>query len=330
MNKLATAAVIVFVMTAGVGVSAQNFVAAAGFGDNELQEIRLWDSTPPQPTVPSEPPEKQETGPDGLTRRFNVSVPRLFVHPPQYSSITDSTSTDPKRDPATVVIVVPGGGFARLADEHEGSDVCRWLSSRGIMAFQLAYRTPTAKHERPFQAPVQDLQRAVELIRSRATEFGVNPNAIGILGFSAGGQTAAIASYGEPLIASEHPHNQQPNFLMLVYPYQLLGSDGMTLREELQLDSARIPVWIAQSSDDKASAPEGSIQMYLGLKARNIPAELHLYELGGHGFGMRPRPNANGSQDWSGRAEVWMTMHGWMPPQQSGPQKTQSSRAGSP
>ncbi len=175
MNRLVTAAVFVTVMTAGFSVLAEDFVAAAGLGDDAPQEIRLWDSTPPQPIVPSEPAEKQETGPDGLTRRFNVSVPRLFVHRPQHSSITDPTSANTNGDPATAVIVVPGGGFARLADEHEGSDVCRWLSSRGIMAFQLAYRTPTAKHERPFQAPVQDLQRAVELIRSRAGEFGVKP-----------------------------------------------------------------------------------------------------------------------------------------------------------
>src|SRR5258708_390300 len=105
----------------------------------QLVEIPLWPQGMPEPVVPADPPEKTEKGPNGITRRSNVSRPRLFVYEPAAGA--------PRSGAA--VIVVPGGGFGRLADEHEGSDACSWLATNGIVAFQLAYRTPTNKHAEP-------------------------------------------------------------------------------------------------------------------------------------------------------------------------------------
>ena len=119
-------------------------------------EIILWPDGVPEPVVPADPPETTVTGADGLTRRFNVSKPRLFVHLPE----SNSTALRP------AIIVVPGGGYGRMADEHEGSLVGPWLNEQGIAAFQLAYRTPTNKHEHPEAGPVQDLRRAIAIVRN--------------------------------------------------------------------------------------------------------------------------------------------------------------------
>ena len=148
-------------------------------------EIVLWPDGHPEPKVSPEPAENQQTGPDGLTRRFNVSVPRLFVHQPEEDKATRAA-----------MIVVPGGGFGRMADEHEGSDVCRWLNEHGVTAFQLAYRTPTNKHSNPVEGPAQDLQQSIRQVRENAVMLNVDPDRLGVIGFSAGGQTALVATAG--------------------------------------------------------------------------------------------------------------------------------------
>ncbi|MBL8820403.1 MAG: alpha/beta hydrolase [Planctomyces sp.] len=309
----------------------QEVTNAATAPADGTEQLQLWPDGHPEPRVPIDPPERRETAADGLTRRFNVSNPRLIIHRPQkVLPANDSRRT-------TAIIVAPGGGFGRLSDEHEGLDVCRWLTSRGVTAIQLVYRTPTSRHPTPFTGPVQDLQKALIEVRKNAEGLNIDPENVGVMGFSAGGQTALIAAYGDPLIPEQTSQKEndtqhepfRPDFLMLIYPYQVLGhaekqiaGDGATgetttrLRPEVHPDQAHIPTFIAQSSDDQASAPEGSIQLYLELRKRGIPAELHLYESGGHGFGMRPRNAGNGAHDWSGRAEVWLRMHEWMPSSQ--------------
>ena len=161
----------------------------------DLPEIRLWPETMPDPNVPADPPERTERGQDGLTRRFNVSIPRLFVHEPAPGTPRTGAS----------VLVVPGGGFGKLADEHEGSDACAWLAKQGLVAFQLAYRTPTTKHPDPAAGPVQDVQRTVSEIRRRAGELRIDPAKIGVLGFSAGGQVTLIAATNDRRYADPGP-----------------------------------------------------------------------------------------------------------------------------
>ena len=270
-------------------------------------EMILWPDGVPGPIVASDPAEKTETGPDGLTRRYNVSNPRLFVHIPK---VAEAATNEAKLRAA--VIVVPGGGFTKLADEHEGSDACRWLNENGIVAFQLAYRTPTNKQPQPETGPVQDLIRAIKIVRSRADEFHVDANRIGVLGFSAGGQTAFIAAASETLNA-ESPADvaSKPNAVLLIYPWKIWDEERDAVHSAATLDAAFPPTFIAQAADDKTSSAVGSAKLFVDLTKLKVPVEFHVYQNGGHGFGMRPRPGAPGTSDWKDRARDWLELQGF-------------------
>lgn len=273
----------------------------AATGEGAPPEIKLWPEGMPEPVVPADPPEKVEKGADGIQRRTNVSQPRLFVHEPP----------DGVKRTGAAVIVVPGGGFGVLADEHEGSDAAAWLAKQGIVGFQLAHRAPTNKHPSPNAGPAQDIQKAVIEVRRRAAEFQVDPKKIGILGFSAGGQATLVAASNDLRFPAEGiKESHKPDFLLLLYAYQIYDPKTKGLRAEIQLDGGLPPTFIAQMGDDKGSLPQGSTLLYLELVNRNIPAEIHIYEKGGHGFGMRSRPNATGPTDWQARAVDWLRSRG--------------------
>ncbi len=262
-------------------------------------ELIIWPNGHPEPQVSPDPPEELVKGPDGLTRRFNVSTPRLLVYRPEKHLATGAA-----------IIVVPGGGFGRLSDEHEGSDVCRWLASLGIVSIELAYRTPTNKHANPVEGPAQDLQQALLTVREKAKELSIDPDKVGVMGFSAGGQTALVAMAGKKVIAFDgDPQRIRPNLALLIYPYQVMNSEATAIRTDVDLDSGLPPVFLAQSLDDKASPPQGSAMLLMELVKRGIPTELHIYETGGHGFGMRHRTPPPGARDWSERAAVWLRLH---------------------
>ena len=271
----------------------------------EVPEILLWPNGVPEPRVPADPPEKTETGKDGIQRRYNVSQPKLFVSlPPE--GVTRS---------GTAMIVVPGGGFTKLADGHEGSDAAIWLAKQGIVAFSLAHRTPTDKHAQPNLAPVQDVQKAVMEVRKRAGEYGYAADKIGVFGFSAGGQASLIAATNHAWFdTQESPEAIRPNLLMLLYAYQIYDPASKGLRKEVNLDYGLPPTFIAQMGDDTGSLAQGSALLYLGLIERNIPAELHIYQKGGHGFGMNARPGVTGPTDWQGRALDWLRLQGYIAP----------------
>lgn len=266
-----------------------------------LPEIILWPKGMPEPTVPANPPERIEKGPDGTSRRYDVSQPRLFVHEPPTGVARTGVS----------IVVVPGGGFSKLADEHEGSEACVWLAKQGIVAFQLAHRTPTTKHKEPHAGPAQDVQRAVSEVRTRAASMKLDAKKIGVLGFSAGGQVSLIAATNEPLFPTEPAAaSHKPDFMLLVYPYKIYDPATKAIRADIRLDAGLPPTFIAQAGDDTGSLPQGSTLLYLDLITRKTPAELHIYEKGGHGFGMRPRPNATGPTDWPLRAADWLRLRG--------------------
>jgi acetyl esterase/lipase len=281
-------------------ILAMSFVISVPLANaDDPSELIIWPNGHPEPKVSAEPPEALVKGPDGLTRRFNVSSPRLFVYRPAKEIATGAA-----------IIVVPGGGFGRLSDEHEGSDVCRWLASLGIVSIELAYRTPTNKHANPVEGPAQDLQQAFLTVRDKADELKIDPQKVGVMGFSAGGQTALVAMAGKKVISFDgDPQRIRPNLALLIYPYQVMNSDATAIRADVDLGSALPPVFIAQSLDDKASPPQGSAMLFIELVKRQIPAELHIYETGGHGFGMRHRTPPPGARDWSDRAAVWLRLH---------------------
>lgn len=265
-------------------------------------EIVLWPEGVPEPRVPAEPAE-QVTVQNGISRRTNVSIPRLVVH------------DVPRSDPATLrtaVIVVPGGGFSVLADEHEGSDMCRWLAEKGIVAFLLLHRAPTNKHEQPNAGPVVDTQKAVYEVRRRAAEYGIDPKRVVVLGFSAGGQTSLVAATNPPRFEpADKAISTRPDALMLIYAWKIVGADNKGLRSDVTIDTATPPVFIAQAGNDTGSVPQGSVNLYLACLGAKVPAELHIYETGGHGFGMQKRDHAPGTSDWPNRGLDWLRSRGF-------------------
>ena len=268
----------------------------------EPREIPLWPEGVPEPRVPAEPAEKVEIGKDGISRRSNVSNPRLVVY------------DIPRADPAqlrSAVIVIPGGGFGILADEHEGSDICRWFNERGFVSFLLLHRVPTNKLENPNAGPVLDAQKAVHEVRRRADEYQVDPQKIALLGFSAGGQTAVVAAANPPRFEpAAAAGSARPDAVVLIYPWKVGGPDGKGVRSDVMIDSGTPPMFIAQASNDPASLPQSAAALYLALLEAKVPAELHIYEAGGHGFGMQKRDNAAGTSDWPNRAIDWLRGRG--------------------
>ncbi|MCX7430278.1 MAG: alpha/beta hydrolase [Planctomycetia bacterium] len=268
----------------------------------EPREIPLWPEGVPELRVPAEPAEKVEIGKDGISRRSNVSNPRLVVY------------DIPRADPAklrSAVIVIPGGGFGILADQHEGSDICRWFSERGFVAFLLLHRVPTNKFENPNAGPVLDAQKAVHEVRRRADEYHLDPQKIALLGFSAGGQTALVAAANPPRFdPAAAAGSARPDAVVLIYPWKVGGPDGKGVRSDVTIDAGTPPMFIAQASNDPASLPQSAAALYLALLEAKVPAELHIYEAGGHGFGMQKRDNAAGTSDWPNRALDWLRGRG--------------------
>ncbi|QDT71057.1 alpha/beta hydrolase [Lacipirellula limnantheis] len=230
-----------------------------------------------------------------------------------------------KRNGAAIVIC-PGGGYSGLAMEKEGREVAEWCRQHGIVGVVLRYRCGGGKNLQP--VPLDDVQRAIRTVRAHAKELGVDPTKIGVLGFSAGGHLASTAATmfadGDPQAAD--PIDQQssrPDFAVLVYPVitfvgdaahrgsrnNLLGPDSSEdLAAEWSTDR-RItdktpPTFLVHANDDSGVLPKNSILFYEGLLANKVPAEMHIYEVGGHGFGMfrDKRP----ADLWANELEAWL------------------------
>jgi acetyl esterase/lipase len=269
------------------------------------QVLKLWDKPPGDFTVPG--PETltpgKPTDATPIARLTNVSEPRLEIYLPK-----------PPQHAEAAVIIVPGGGFGILASEHEGSELAEWFRDRGLVAAVLQHRCPTNKLPKPWELPAQDTQRAISLMRAKAKEFRVPATGIGLFGFSAGGQVALIAATNDearlyPAADDIDKVSCRPDFLALCYPWKILADNSLTeLKPEIKISAKTPPTFIAQADDDKGSLGEGSALAYLALRKAKVPAELHIYSTGGHGFGMRPnRTQAPG--DWAKRFESWLQTH---------------------
>jgi acetyl esterase/lipase len=269
----------------------------------EPREIPLWPEGVPEPTVPAEPVESVEKKPDGIQRRSNVSKPRLVVYDiPREKSV--------KQRPA--VVVVPGGGFSILADEHEGSDACRWLNENGFVSFLVLHRVPTGKMPKPNAAPVQDIQKSVQEVRRRAAEFQIDPSRIAVLGFSAGGQATLVAATNPPTFpGADAAVPVKPDAVLLLYAWKIVGDGNVGLRSDVTIDGSTPPMFIAQCGDDPGSVPQGSANLYLKLVEAKVPAEIHVYEKGGHGYGLKAGNTLPGQIDWKPRAIDWLRSRGW-------------------
>lgn len=233
----------------------------------------------------------------------------------------------PKKEIAqgTAVIICPGGGYRVNAYQHEGIQVAQMLNEVGISAFVLKYRIPdTATMSRRDIGPLQDIQQAIKVVRANAIEWGINRDKVGILGFSAGGHLAASAGtfYNNNLLEDNPSTNLKPDFLILAYPVisfqeniTHLGSRNQLLGEnpsiemvdkystELQVTADAPPTFIMHCTDDEAVKVQNSLLFYEALSAHQVPVEMHIYQNGGHGFGLN---NPTTTDYWFDRCQNWM------------------------
>ena len=229
-----------------------------------------------------------------------------------------------KKRNGTAVIICPGGGYGIIAAGHEGADVAKVFNDAGVTAFVLRYRLPKDEcmnHKE--YVPLMDAQQAIHFVRSRAQQYHIDPNKIGIMGFSAGGHLASTAgTHFEPVRKELANANVRPDFMMLIYPVisfseevghigsrdNLLGKDPdkklvHLFSNEEQVTSRTPPTFLVHASDDDGVNPENSIRFYQALLRNKVPAELHLYEHGGHGFGLH---NTTTKEDWFKSCIDWM------------------------
>lgn len=266
--------------------------------------LKLWPDKPPGYQVDSGPEADltKETdnavGGRRLIRLGNVSTPELHVFRPEKPN-------------GAAVVICPGGGFHILAWDLEGTEVAEWLNSIGVTAAVLKYRVPTAKADPNWLPPAQDAQRAVRHVRANAAEWGVAPNRIGLMGFSAGGRTAAMAALksGEQLyepLDDTDKTSPKADFLALIYTAYLVGDDGQR-KPEVTVTKDAPPTFLVHAYDDPVT-PKSSVQLFLTLKDAGVPAELHVYESGGHGYGLRPTDQPVTA--WPKRCEEWLRSRG--------------------
>jgi acetyl esterase/lipase len=240
--------------------------------------------------------EQENVGPrDGILRISNITRPTLTIYLP-----------DPAIATGTAVVVCPGGGFRYLAFNHEGSDVAQWLNSLGVAAFVLKYRVARTgdvvekdsakmadRTKNVIPLAIADGQQAIRLVRSRAADWGIAKNRIGILGFSAGGYVAVG-------VALHHDTESRPNFAAPIYP----GTpDDVTPSPDSP------PIFLVHADDDKSvPANEHTVRVYEAWKKAGIPAEVHIYSKGGHGFGMRKKGLP--VDTWTDRFRDWLAEQG--------------------
>lgn len=265
--------------------------------------IALWPHGAPGEKALAEPEKDMTTAKDGLVagkrviRLGNITDPTITVYRP--SQVSDTGSA---------VVVFPGGGYRILALDLEGTEVCHWLTSIGITAVLLKYRVPEPSGVPRYAEPLQDAQRALSLVRSHAEDWKLNPDRIGVLGFSAGGHLAAVLSSNfesrtYPLVDSADRAGCQPDFLVLVYPAYLSVLDqGAQLAPEVTVKVDTVPTFIVQAEDDHPFI-EGTLLYYRALKRGGIPAEMHIFPNGGHGYGLRP--SSARVTSWPTLAESW-------------------------
>ena len=263
--------------------------------------------------------EKADTGKDGVIRISKVSVPEITIFKPLNSNKEN-----------TAVIICPGGGYSILAYNLEGTDVAKILNSWGMTAVVLKYRLPDdAIMKDKSIGPLQDAQRALQYVRAHADELNIDPQKVGIMGFSAGGHLASTASTHFEKAYIDNPKNVslRPDFSILGYPVisltdslahmgsrqNLIGKNPLEalikeISNELHITKNTPPTFLVLADDDKGVNPENSIKYYEALLKNHVPAEMHIFQTGGHGFGTHL---LDGKDNWMDLLKIWMEHNGF-------------------
>lgn len=282
------------------------------------QIIPLW-KTIPQEIKATDYQEKEIIKDGKVQSTSQVSIPTLSIF-----------FTKEIKQNQTAVIILPGGGYSHLAIDKEGTKVAEWLNSLGIVAFVLKYRLPSDLiMTNKTVGPLQDAQEAMRIVRLNAAKWNIDPNKIGIMGFSAGGHLASTLAthYDERVYETSSKISARPDFSLLIYPVvsmendithkgsqtSLLGSNPSAVlidsfSNEKKVTAQTPTAFIVHATDDNAVLPENSINYYLALKKNGVTSELHLYEKGGHGFGLGVKDT---SKFWTRDCEEWLKSHNY-------------------
>ncbi len=278
----------------------------------------LWPGTAPD-LQPMPGPEYSWSDPKGLiggktvVGTKNVSQPTMTVYAPE------------GKNTGAAVVVFPGGGFALLVMDLEGTDVCDWLTTKGVTCVLLKYRVPGKPYEwkcdcRPHDLQLsmpslQDAQRVLRLVRYHAADWHIDPHKVGVLGFSAGGYLVAEVStnfkrsFYTPVDAADK-ESSRPDFALAIYPGHL-ATEGNTLNPNVPVSKETPPPFLLQAEDDNVDGVNQSTVYYAALKKADVPVEMHLYPHGGHAFGLRP--TSNPITHWPDLAETWLGSIGMIP-----------------
>jgi acetyl esterase/lipase len=276
----------------------------------------IWPGTPPD-LVPDPQPESEAS--------THVSRPTMTVYAPK------------ARNTGVAVVVFPGGGYQVLAMDLEGTEICDWLSSRGVTCVLLKYRVPNSgptmkdghRYYPKVQTALQDAQRTLGLVRQHAAEWHVDPHKIGVIGFSAGGHlVAAVSTHFAQrtyrTVDAADALSCRPDFAIAAYPGHLWAhedesratrnEEDLTLRPDIRVRTDTPPTFLVQAENDDVDTIEESLAYYVALQKAGVPTEMHLYAKGGHAFGLRPT-NLPISR-WPDLVERWLHTIGMFGPQQ--------------
>lgn len=286
----------------------------------QVQVIDVWNGKVPG-AIPSDEFKQHIDTTAGWVDKHSIVRPDLYFYPAPAEKAT-----------GTAVIICPGGGYAGLAIRHEGLQVAQWFNSFGVTAFVLTYRQPDdAIMENKSIGPMQDGQKAIRIVRRHAKEWGINPNKIGIMGFSAGGHLASTLSthFNEMAYQPDDSTSARPDFSLLIYPVismdstithwgsrvNLLGNNPTPeqvkhFSNELQVNAQTPPAFLVQSFDDDVVPVQNSIVYALALRKYKIPGELHLYQSGGHGYGLSQWAGTQSA--WPEACRKWLEVNGFL------------------
>ena len=280
-----------------------------------------------QPTIqlwPNGLPADAKPVPESKIERLKQ---REVLKPEHLAYVAEPSLTvfhpEAKKANGCAMIICPGGGYNILAWRKEGIELAEYLNRFGVTAFVLKYRVPRRDPNRIYWEPLQDVQRAIRLVRSNAAKFKIAPNRIGVMGFSAGGHLTVMAgtkyqtkTYGR--VDKADDTNCRPDFICPIYAAYLGKDFNDNLSEldpNLELDSNTPPTFLAVTGDDKMRGALSAL-LYARLRQLDVPAELHVYTRGGHGYGIRPNENPVGT--WHHRMTDWMRSQGYLKPPKTG------------